>query len=66
MLSIDNLMDTSGRTGPGHCYRLYSSAVYERDFQEHTEPEILRMPVEGVVLQLKAMDIQRVENFPFP
>ena len=56
----------AGRTGPGHCYRLYSSAVYERDFEEHTKPEILRMPVEGVVLQLKSMDLQHVINFPFP
>ena len=56
----------AGRTGPGHCYRLYSSAVYERDFEEHSEPEILRMPVEGVVLQLKSMDLQHVVNFPFP
>lgn len=38
----------SGRTGPGHCYRLYSSAVYERDFLEFSEPEILRMPIEGM------------------
>ncbi|KAL8708722.1 MAG: hypothetical protein Q9220_006448 [cf. Caloplaca sp. 1 TL-2023] len=56
----------AGRTGPGHCYRLYSSAVYERDFKEHGEPEILRMPVENVVLQLKSMDLQHVVNFPFP
>ncbi|KAL8933557.1 MAG: hypothetical protein Q9216_006315, partial [Gyalolechia sp. 2 TL-2023] len=56
----------AGRTGPGHCYRLYSSAVYERDFKEHSEPEILRMPAEGVVLQLKSMDLQHVVNFPFP
>lgn len=56
----------AGRTGPGHCYRLYSSAVYERDFMEHMEPEILRMPVEGVVLQLKSMDLQHIMNFPFP
>lgn len=56
----------AGRTGPGHCYRLYSSAVYERYFREHAEPEILQMPVEGVVLQLKSMDLQHVVNFPFP
>ena len=56
----------AGRTGPGHCYRLYSSAVYERDFAEHTDPEILRMPVEGVVLQLKSMELQHTANFPFP
>ncbi|KAK5167872.1 hypothetical protein LTR04_007069, partial [Oleoguttula sp. CCFEE 6159] len=56
----------AGRTGPGHCYRLYSSAVYERDFEEYAEPEILRTPIEGVVLQLKSMDLQHVVNFPFP
>ncbi|KAK5993486.1 putative ATP-dependent RNA helicase DHR1 [Cladobotryum mycophilum] len=56
----------AGRTGPGHCYRLYSSAVYERDFPEFGDPELLRMPIEGVVLQLKAMNLQNVVNFPFP
>lgn len=39
----------SGRTAPGHCYRLYSSAVYERDFPEFAEAEILRMPIEGTL-----------------
>ncbi|KAL7896725.1 P-loop containing nucleoside triphosphate hydrolase protein [Trichoderma sp. SZMC 28014] len=56
----------AGRTGPGHCYRLYSSAVYERDFQEFSDPELLRTPIEGIVLQLKAMNLQNVVNFPFP
>lgn len=56
----------AGRTGPGHCYRLYSSAVFERDFAEFADPELLRMPIEGVVLQLKAMNLQHVVNFPFP
>ncbi|PON24509.1 hypothetical protein TGAM01_v206440 [Trichoderma gamsii] len=56
----------AGRTGPGHCYRLYSSAVYERDFQEFSDPELLRTPIEGIVLKLKAMNLQNVVNFPFP
>ncbi|KAJ5203935.1 ATP-dependent RNA helicase DHR1 [Penicillium cinerascens] len=56
----------AGRTGPGHCYRLYSSAVYEGDFAEHTDPEILRTPIEGVVLQMKSMGLHNVINFPFP
>lgn len=56
----------AGRTGPGHCYRLYSSAVYERDLPQFADPELLRMPIEGVVLQLKAMNLQHVVNFPFP
>lgn len=56
----------AGRTGPGHCYRLYSSAVYENDFAEYTDPEILRTPIEGVVLQMKSMGLHNVINFPFP
>lgn len=56
----------AGRTGPGHCYRLYSSAVYERDCQPFADPELLRMPIEGIVLQLKSMNLQNVVNFPFP
>jgi len=56
----------AGRTGPGHCYRLYSSAIYERDFLDFTAPEIQRTPIEGVVLQLKSMGIPKVTSFPFP
>ncbi|KAI0078278.1 P-loop containing nucleoside triphosphate hydrolase protein [Panus rudis PR-1116 ss-1] len=56
----------AGRTGPGHCYRLYSSALFEHHFAQFAEPEILRMPIEGVVLQMKAMHIDAVVNFPFP
>ncbi|KAK4687994.1 ATP-dependent RNA helicase DHX37/DHR1, partial [Tremellales sp. Uapishka_1] len=56
----------AGRTGPGHCYRLYSSALYEDYFEAFPKPEILRMPIEGVVLQMKSMNIDAVVNFPFP
>ena len=30
--SAEQRAGRAGRTGPGHCYRLYSSAVFERDF----------------------------------
>ncbi|KIR24887.1 ATP-dependent RNA helicase DHX37/DHR1 [Cryptococcus deuterogattii LA55] len=56
----------AGRTGPGHCYRLYSSALFEDHFEQFSKPEILRMPIEGVVLQMKSMNIDAVINFPFP
>ncbi|KAH6641477.1 P-loop containing nucleoside triphosphate hydrolase protein [Chaetomium tenue] len=56
----------AGRTGPGHCWRLYSSAVYERDFPQFSTPEILRTPAEAVVLQLKSMNLKHIVNFPFP
>uniref|UniRef100_A0A2C9LE54 Helicase-associated domain-containing protein n=1 Tax=Biomphalaria glabrata TaxID=6526 RepID=A0A2C9LE54_BIOGL len=51
--------------GPGHCYRLYSSAVFS-DFELFTPPEITRRPVEDLVLQMKSMRIDKVANFPFP
>ncbi|GJE85929.1 ATP-dependent RNA helicase [Phanerochaete sordida] len=56
----------AGRTGPGHCYRLYSSALFETYFEQFSQPEILRTPIEGVVLQMKSMHIDAVVNFPFP
>ncbi|EGO23947.1 hypothetical protein SERLADRAFT_362091 [Serpula lacrymans var. lacrymans S7.9] len=56
----------AGRTGPGHCYRLYSSALFEHYFESFSQPEILRVPIEGVVLQMKSMNIDAVVNFPFP
>ena len=56
----------AGRTSPGHTYRLYSSAIFERDFPENAAPEILRMPVEDVVLHLKSMNLQNILTFPFP
>lgn len=56
----------AGRLGPGHCYRLYSSAVYEQQFPPWAPPEIERGPVDGLVLQLAAMGIDRPQNFPLP
>ena len=64
--SAEQRSGRAGRTGPGHCYRFYSSAVFERDFPGHADPEILRTPMEGVVLQMKAMIIENITNFPFP
>jgi len=56
----------AGRVEPGHCYRLYSSAVFMNEFEEFTMPEILRRPVDDLVLQMKDMNIDKVVNFPFP
>ncbi|PIA57500.1 hypothetical protein AQUCO_00600312v1 [Aquilegia coerulea] len=56
----------AGRTGPGHCYRLYSSAVFSNIFSDFSSAEISKVPVDGVVLLLKSMGIDKVVNFPFP
>ncbi|XP_069134238.1 probable ATP-dependent RNA helicase DHX37 [Argopecten irradians] len=56
----------AGRTGPGHCYRLYSSAVFTHDFEKFSPAEITRRPVDDLVLQMKDMNIDKVMNFPYP
>ncbi|XP_008572511.1 PREDICTED: probable ATP-dependent RNA helicase DHX37 isoform X1 [Galeopterus variegatus] len=63
--SADQRAGRAGRTEPGHCYRLYSSAVFG-DFEQFPPPEITRRPIEDLILQMKALSIEKVINFPFP
>lgn len=53
-----------GRLGPGICVRLYSedSFAARRPF---TEPEILRTNLASVVLQMAAIGLGDIEDFPF-
>ena len=54
----------SGRTAPGVCIRLYSEA----DFQarpRYTDPEILRTNLAAVILQMAALQLGDIEDFPF-
>ncbi|KAL0459722.1 UNVERIFIED_CONTAM: ATP-dependent RNA helicase DEAH13 [Sesamum latifolium] len=56
----------AGRTGPGHCYRLYSSAVFNNLFPDFSSAEISKVPVDGVVLLMKSMNIGKASyNFYF-
>lgn len=64
--AADQRAGRAGRVAPGHCYRLYSSAVYNNDFVQFSSPEIQQKPIDGLVLQMKAMGIEKVVNFPFP
>lgn len=53
-----------GRTSNGICIRLYS----EQDFlsrPEFTEPEILRTNLASVILQMTALDLGDISQFPF-
>ncbi|CAI8600796.1 unnamed protein product [Vicia faba] len=56
----------AGRTAAGHSYRLYSSAAYNNEFPEFSPAEVEKVPVHGIVLLLKSMNIKKVANFPFP
>lgn len=64
--AADQRAGRAGRTGPGHCYRLYSSSVYSRYLDEFALPEVLTRPLEDIVLAMKAMQISNVTSFPFP
>lgn len=45
--------------------RLYSSAVFS-DFEHFPPPEITRRPVEDLILQMKALNIEKVRRSPQP
>lgn len=49
----------AGRTGPGSCYRLYSTQCFE-DFADETIPEIKRCNLTNTLLYLKALGIDDV------
>ncbi|KAB2635142.1 ATP-dependent RNA helicase PB1A10.06c [Pyrus ussuriensis x Pyrus communis] len=49
-------------TGPGHCYRRYSSAAYSNIFPDFSLAEISKVPVDGVVLLRKSMTIDKVDG----
>uniref|UniRef100_A0A0E0QHJ4 RNA helicase n=2 Tax=Oryza TaxID=4527 RepID=A0A0E0QHJ4_ORYRU len=55
----------SGRTGPGKCFRLYTSYNYMHDLEDNTVPEIQRTNLANVVLTLKSLGIHDLVNFDF-
>lgn len=53
-----------GRVGPGVCIRLYD----ELDFNARapfTDPEVLRSSLASVILRMKALKLDDIEQFPF-
>lgn len=54
----------AGRTGPGKCYRLYTKKDYD-EMQPKTEPEILRVKLDTLVMQLKKLEFNDLNNFDF-
>lgn len=56
----------SGRVGPGHCYRLYSSAVFNDNFAEFPPISILSTPIDSTLLFLGSLGIPDIMQFPWP
>ncbi|HEY7146491.1 MAG TPA: ATP-dependent RNA helicase HrpA [Streptosporangiaceae bacterium] len=53
-----------GRTSEGICIRLYSEADFEGR-PRFTDPEILRTNLASVILQMTALDLGEMADFPF-
>jgi ATP-dependent helicase HrpA len=62
--SADQRKGRCGRTAPGVCVRLYSQESYEAR-ERFTPPEILRTNLASVILQMKALRLGEVQDFPF-
>lgn len=54
----------AGRECPGVCYRLFTEESFEK-LNESATPEIQRVNIAQVLLQLKVLGIQSIKDFPF-
>jgi HrpA-like RNA helicase len=62
--SAEQRKGRAGRTGPGVCYRLYSESDF-RAFSLHSTPEIRRVPLHSLLLQMISMGLPDARKFPF-
>lgn len=53
-----------GRIGPGVCLRLYDEADFKAR-PAFTDPEVLRSSLASVILRMKALRLNDIEDFPF-
>jgi hypothetical protein len=54
----------AGRTGPGECYRLYSKEEFD-GFNDFPVPEIQRINLDSIVLQIFALELGSPFEFDF-
>ncbi|XP_062554172.1 probable ATP-dependent RNA helicase DHX34 [Armigeres subalbatus] len=62
--SAEQRKGRAGRTGPGICYRLFSEKQFG-DFESYTTAEILKVPLESLLLQMISMGLPNARLFPF-
>lgn len=61
----DQRAGRAGRTGPGHCYRLYTERQYRDELLKTQVPEIQRTNLANVVLLLKSLGVTDLKEFDF-
>jgi ATP-dependent helicase HrpA len=62
--SADQRAGRCGRLGPGVCIRMYREDDYAKR-THFTDPEIMRDNLASVILQMEALQLGHVEEFPF-
>ncbi|XP_061453249.1 probable ATP-dependent RNA helicase DHX34 isoform X2 [Rhineura floridana] len=62
--SAEQRKGRAGRSGPGVCYRLYAESDYDA-FAPYPVPEIQRVALDALVLQMKSMGLGDPRVFPF-
>uniref|UniRef100_A0ABI8ABQ7 DExH-box helicase 34 n=1 Tax=Felis catus TaxID=9685 RepID=A0ABI8ABQ7_FELCA len=62
--SAEQRKGRAGRTGPGVCFRLYAESDYDA-FAPYPVPEIRRVALDALVLQMKSMCVGDPRTFPF-
>ncbi|XP_034649879.1 probable ATP-dependent RNA helicase DHX34 [Drosophila subobscura] len=62
--SAEQRKGRAGRTGPGFCFRLYSQQQFDA-FEPYPAPEIYRVPLDTMLLQMVTMGLPDVRAFPF-
>ena len=63
--SADQRKGRCGRTASGVCFRLYEEQDYDAR-PAHTDPEIKRVGLAGVILRMKALGLGDIEELPVP
>ncbi len=62
--SAEQRKGRAGRTGPGVCYRMFAEEEYKA-LAPYSTPEIQRVPLDSLVLQMTSMGLPDVRKFPF-
>ncbi|EDV95301.1 probable ATP-dependent RNA helicase DHX34 [Drosophila grimshawi] len=62
--SAEQRKGRAGRTGPGVCFRLFTQQQFD-GFEAYPTPEINRVPLDTMLLQMVSMGLPDVRAFPF-